>query len=65
MMAPKLVCNCGVSQGTILGPRSFFYIKMDRPNCLYHMQSRMQANYTSITFASDLRNKQMRQFRWR
>ena len=45
--------QCGVPQGTILGPLLFLLYINDLPNCLHYSQPRMYADDTSITFASN------------
>ena len=45
--------QCGVPQGTILGPPLFLLYINDLPNCLHYSQPRMYADDTSITFASN------------
>ena len=44
---------CIIPQGTILGPLLFLIYINDLPNCLVHVQSRMYADDTHLTFASD------------
>ena len=45
--------SCGIPQGTMLGPLLFILYINDLPNCLISSSSRMYADDTHITFASN------------
>ena len=48
------ILQCGVPQGTVLGPRLLLLLYInDLPNCLHYSQRKMYADDTSITFASN------------
>ena len=53
MMSTSRCAECGIPQGSILGPLFFFIYTNDLPQCLNHATPRLFADDTNLTRAGD------------